>query len=219
MAAEIRRDLSKRTSKRFDSLLASWKKRYGTRAVEPLLGIAADRKLSDPDRYIALMGSARLGGPAIAPRLTPLLKDKSWMVRSAALQALRFLGNREAAPHVLALLKDPALVVRSEAVQTVEALRPEGAVPALVDAATDEANYHAGKARWVPQKALAALVKLEAPGSVARELRPLLDYEADPELVRQTIRTLEAITGRSPASAAVPLSDSVRAWKATLSEP
>jgi hypothetical protein len=53
-------------------------------------------------------------------------------------------------------------VVRLEAVQTVRALKPEGAALALLQTIEDPANYHGGKAQWVPPLALIALGELSA---------------------------------------------------------
>jgi hypothetical protein len=88
------------------------------------------------------------------------------MIRSAALRALAALhpgaSETSVGAAILPLLRDPALVVRLEAVRTVRALRPEGAAPALLKAIEDPANYHGGKAQWVPSLALETLHELSA---------------------------------------------------------
>jgi hypothetical protein len=73
-------------------------------------------------------------------------------------------------------------------------------------------NYHAGKAQWVPGKALAALVKLKA-SSAAPRLKPLLRHKADPKLQRETVEALTALTGRKLKPQA-PLAAQVEAWRA-----
>jgi HEAT repeat protein len=213
----LRGDLATRKTASFNQLFTRWETRHGSQAVAPLVKIARDRKLQDPDRYVALMGAAKLGGRELAPVLATFLKDKSWMIRSGALRALSALGHPDTAPSVLPLLRDPALVVRSEAVDAVEKLRPAGAVEALMSAIEHGANYHAGKAQWVPQKALSALVTLKAKGIEGR-LRPLLKHELDPALQLRTVETLEKLTGRSLKSGA-PLRERVREWESALAAP
>ena len=198
----------------FDLLLKQWEKSYGTKAVQPLLHIAGDNKKDDPIRYVALMGVAKIGGIEAAPLLLPLLKDRSWMIRSGALRALGVLGNQKTAEDVLPLLHDPALVVRIEAVDAVEKLHPAGAANALLGVLESSANYRNGRAQWVPSRALAALSSLNAK-EIAVRLKPLLDHGSDPELQKQTIKTLEALTGKvvEPGS---PLATQIKGWKQAL---
>src|SRR5262249_38406989 len=109
---EVRADLAQLHAPDFEPLLQKWEQAYGTDGFGTLLWLAKDKKESDSHRYIALMGAAKIGGQASAPELVPLLKDPSWMVRSAALHALGGLGNPATSEAVLTLLHDPALVVR-----------------------------------------------------------------------------------------------------------
>jgi hypothetical protein len=207
-------DLKARSTRSFDGILKQWEHQYGTQAVDPLLAIASDKKNADPDRYVALMGVARLGGQTIAPKLTGFLKDSSWMLRSASLRALAALKSEAAAPSVLPLLKDKALVVRLEAVQAIEKLRPPGAAIALASAANDPANYHGGKAQWIPQRALSALVSMEA-REAAPLLKPMLERTSDPEILRQTVLALEVMTGKK-LEPGKPLANQLAAWKLEL---
>ena len=146
------------------------------------------------------------------------------MIRSGTLRALTALKNPATAQAVLPLLQDPALVVRLEAVAAVDKLRPVGATEALLKTLEHDANYHGGKAQWVPQKALIALSKLSSDTSgrriasaalLAPRLKPLLDHHGDPELQKQTLVTLESLTGRSLKKGA-PLAVRVREWKLAL---
>jgi HEAT repeat protein len=195
----LKNDLLSRKAPSFDALLKTWEIRYSSEAVAPLLKIAADRKLADADRYVALMGAARLGGKEGAPLLVPYLKDSSWMIRSGALRALSALGNHATAKSVLPLLNDPALVIRSQAIQAVQALKPEGSIEALVSVLERGANYHAGKADGVPQKALVALAALstaEDAKRVAPRLKPLLGHSHDPALKKLAYETIATLAKR-----------------------
>ena len=198
----------------FDTLFKQWEKTYGTDAVKPLLGIAGDKHKEDPVRYVALMGVAKIGGIETAPLLSPLLKDKSWMIRSGALRALSALGNEKAAESILPLLRDPALVVRVEAVEAVEKLHPTGSAEALMGVLESSANYRNGRAQWVPGRALAALSSLNAK-DVAPRLKPLLDHKSDPELQKQTIKTLESLTGKV-VEPGLSLAEQIKGWKQAL---
>ena len=162
------------------------------------------------------MGSAKLGGAASAPLLTPLLKDKIWLIRSATLRALAALKNPHTASAVLPLLKDSALVVRLEAVDAVKELKPAGASRALVAALRNQENYHYGKAQWVPEKALQALVELQDK-AVVPDLKPLLDHRKDPKLQKQAMLALEALTGRKTKTG-LPLKKQVEDWKKALAD-
>lgn len=165
LKAWIKSDLLSHQSPEFEPLLKKWSSRYGTDAVPVLTELARDRQVRDDARYKALMGAARLGGPVVAPKIVPLLKDPSWMIRSGSLRALSLLRNSETAAAVLPLLKDPALVVRLEAVSAIETLRPQGARSALQAAIDDPSNYLGGKkgsasSQWVPERARKALRKI-----------------------------------------------------------
>jgi HEAT repeat protein len=207
-------DLKARSSRSFDGILKQWEHQYGTNAVDPLLSIAVNKKHADADRYVALMGVARLGGRGVAPQLTGFLKDPSWMLRSGSLRALSALKDENTSTAVLPLLKDKALVVRLEAVQAAEKLRPSGTAQALAVAANDPANFHAGRAQWVPQRALAALVSMEA-REAAPLLRPLLERNSDQDILQQTILALEVMTGKK-LEPGKPLPNQVAAWKLEL---
>ena len=180
----------------FDSLLAKWETEYGVRAVRPLLQIASDQRAEDQNRYVALMGAARIGGYSSAPLLTPYLKDKSWMMRSGALRAISILQNQEVSASVLPLLKDRALVVRVEAVDAVEKLKPAGSVPALLATLDDPMNYHGGRAQWVPGKAIHVLAAMNARELLPR-LKPILDRVSDPAFQKQAIAAVSLLTGKS----------------------
>ncbi len=210
-------DINADHSPLFLNLFAKWEKSYGTSSVHPLIAIARDKRNSDRARYIATMGAAKLGGPATAPFLTPLLRDRVWLIRSAALRALSALKNPKTAAAVLPLMKDPALVVRLEAVEAVRELKPVGASRALITALQSQENYRYGKSQWVPVKSLQALAELaELAGhddpNVVSELKPLLDHRKDPELQKQAMLTLEALTGHK-TNPALPLDQQIAEWK------
>lgn len=212
----LKADLDARKSTSFAKIIDRWETEYGSSAVKSLLKIAADKDAEDADRYIAILATAKLGGEATAPMLTPYLKDSSWMIRSATLKALSALQNPATADSVVPALKDPALVVRLEAVYALETLKPSGAINALLDSLRDQNNYHRGKAQWVPQRALQALVKLKA-SSAAPQLRPLLDHQ-DLSFRKEVVNTLDLIgVQRKPAMAkSASLQARVNAWKNAL---
>lgn len=192
--SEISSHRLKNTS--FEILTRSLEKTYGTQAFQPLIRIALDRKNPDPDRYIALMSAAKLGGTGATPSLLPFLHDSSWMLRGGALRALSVVGNAETGQALIPLLRDPALVVRVEAVDAIRILKPKGAADALVATLTDSSNYHAGKAQWVPQKALLALTVLRASEAVPK-IKPILDdrrQSQDPEFKRQLQQTVTLLS-------------------------
>jgi len=214
---DLKNDIASSTPSKasFEPLFRRWEERYGSRAVPPLLEISRDARASDPQRYIGIMGIARLGGKEAAPLLVPFLKDTSWMIRAATLRALSALEKADTASAVLPLLRDPALVVRMEAVSAIELLKPIGAADALVEALFFEGNYREGKALWVPQKALSALKTLHAVETAPR-LRPLLDHSDDLEILTQTVQTLEALQGKRLAPS-LPIRLQAAEWKRALS--
>jgi hypothetical protein len=192
---KFQNEIQKSKGASFENLVHNWEQEYGTSAFQPLIEIAANRKNEDAHRYIALMSAAKIGGTESAPLIGKFLKDTSWMVRSAALKALAALENPKTAESVLPLLKDPALVVRVEAVETVKILRPRGAAQALLATLEDPKNYHGGKAQWVPQKALGALVQMKAKGIIS-QLTTVLEkaqLQKDPDLKLKGKTTLKAL--------------------------
>lgn len=193
LKADIRSQMKETSS--FEKLTKTWETTYGVRALQPLIQIASDKKNKDSDRYIALMSAAKLGGTGTTPQLIPFLHDPSWMLREGALRALCAVGNSQTGEATLLLLHDPALVVRVEAIETVKTLKPKGAVKALFATLKDEHNYHAGKAQWVPQKALLALAEIHAT-EIISDLKPLLKsprHRNDPEFRTKIQDTLKSL--------------------------
>lgn len=212
---QILLQLKQRKGDSFRALLNHWQKRYGSQAVPPLLRVAKNRSRSDQDRYIALMGAARLGGKAISPSLLPHLKDSSWMIRSATLRLMGAFQLKKHSSKVAKLLKDPARVVRTDAVQTLERLRPKNALELFLGVLRDPSNFHRGRAFLVAKKALVAIVKLQPPLQITPKLAPLLNFSKDPELLRLTVRSLEILT-KDKKLAQGPLSKKVAYWKKKL---
>jgi len=210
----IHSDLTKHQSPSFDALLMQWQEKFGKSAFEPLRAIALNTKQEDKHRFVAIMGMARIAGRESAPTLHTLLKDKVWLMRMAALRALTGLGHRESEKEILSLLNDPALVVRSEAVSAIASLKLQGGVDALVQTIQDPKNYHRGKAQWVPNYALSALVQMGAPKTVASQLREILNKDSDPRLLQSAVDTFDSLYKDSSASK--PLKDRVEYWKKTL---
>src|SRR5437016_3303689 len=70
--AVLEKQLKSRKSPSFSEILTRWQNDFGSKAVDPLLKLAKNKRKSDSDRYIAIMGVARLGGKDAAPLLLPL---------------------------------------------------------------------------------------------------------------------------------------------------
>jgi hypothetical protein len=203
----------------FEPLLRRWQILYGSAAAGPLFKVARAQDAPErPEsiRYVALMGAARLGGRPAAAEVSAFLQDRSWMLRTGALRALMALQDPRTAPRILPLLHDPSLAVRLEAVTAAAHLKPAGAADALLRELASSDNYHAGKALWVPGRALSALSALRA-SETAPRLAPLLDHENDPDLQLETVATLERLTGRILMPGA-PLPIRVREWKLALAK-
>lgn len=238
LRAKLVRDLEARRGTQFESLVKNWQKNHGTQAVAPLFSIASDRRVKDADRYIALMAAAKIGGRATASSITPYLKDRSWMIRSGALRALRALKDTESSKAVMPLLKDPAMVVRAEAVAAVRELKPAGSSKALAESLALPENFHAGRALWVPFEAAAALIELARqelathPRSPAQNSKPaplpeawrdvartfistLEKYNTDVRLTERLTAGLDVILGKAPATAST-LSERLSYWKKAL---
>jgi HEAT repeat protein len=202
LASSLLSDIRHSKSNSFDPLLSDWELEYGTQAVPALLLVAKNKSASDSERYVAVMGVAKIGGKASAPLLSAFLKDACWMIRNGTLRALTALKHPETAKAVLPLLKDPALVVRLEAIQSVEKLHPEGTPQALLATIEASENYHHGKAQWVPQRALEALRHLEAQKEIsqvetqetASRLSAILENPKDPALKPEIEATLRRFT-------------------------
>lgn len=190
----LKKEIQAAQSRDFDPLLARWSKTYGTGAVLPLSDIATDPKGADRERYVAIMGLAKLGGKATSPLIQKLLKDSSWMVRTASLRALVALDDRTAATTILNSLSDPALLVRLEAVHAVRKLRPAGASQSLAATLSNPENYQRGQPLFVPQKALDAIAELRSPEAIP-SLLTFLDRTRNSELRKQTLATIQTLAG------------------------
>ena len=203
-AIPIEQDLKKFSvshNTEFQPLIAQWEKKYGKKAIPDLLKVAKNKKAKDTDRFIAIMAITKISGTSGAHQIIPFIKDKNWMVRSAALKSIEILDYKPGSKHVLKLLKDPALVIRAQAVSTIETLKPEGSTEALLSAVYDPKNYRTGnykkgKADWVPQRALAVLRKLR-PIGVSAKLLPLMNDAHDRKLRAHALYTIETLEGKS----------------------
>src|SRR5262249_17333557 len=69
----LRSELTARKDPDFSPLLNKWAAVYGATAVLPLLHLAADERLAEPERTIALVSAARIGGRTIVPSVLPFL--------------------------------------------------------------------------------------------------------------------------------------------------
>jgi hypothetical protein len=214
------RDIRANHSNSFEKLLTHWEVKYGTDAYPALHKIATNSSNEDTERYIAVMGMAKLGGFASAPALTPFLKDASWMVRNATLRALTALKNPKTSPKILPLVNDRALVIRLEAVEALAALQPSGFEQAWVESIKNPANYHRGKAQWVPQKALSLLIRhlsayRETRKHVALGLIGVAEHPLDPDLRPALVQAIERISGKR-LDLNRPLSESLAQLRAQL---
>jgi HEAT repeat protein len=207
----IQSELKNRKTVHFEELIKSWENQYGTAAVPALLKIAADKKQEDPDRYIALLGATKLGGKATAPLLSPYLKDSSWMIRTGALRALVVLNSEKQNALALPLIKDKALVVRAEAIEALKVLKPEGTEKALIESLKNPMNYHAGKATWVPGKALTTLLELDAKKYV-HELATALNKIPNKLVQLKALIVLEKLTGEKKGRD-LPHEERIKAWQ------
>lgn len=196
--ASVIQQIEEQKNTDFSSLMKKWEDPAQSPRLGELKLIARDLSHPERTRYIALMGAAQAArasgaNAALESLLLSLQSDPSWVIRSAVLRLAADPAHPTSDPKVraiaLKMLKDPALVIRTQAVDAIEALRPPGAEQALADATIDSRNHHGGKALWVPQKAIQALVRLEAEAQ-AWSLLPLLEKKQDSRLVRLTLDAL-----------------------------
>lgn len=194
----------KKNPQDLNRLHAGWRTNYGEQAVPALTKLARSSVETDTDRYVAILGLAKIQGRASVPILLTLLKDKNWMVRNASLKALRVVGSPSDGERVIPLLSDPAWVVRSEAIETLKFLKPVGVEKALLASALNPAHYQNGKAIWIPKQAIQALGEIRSAYdqdphtlfTITQELKPLLaraDLAKDLELKRITQKTLDTL--------------------------
>lgn len=202
--ASIRSDIQSNLSGDFGGLLRKWSDSSSRiRPLEELKTIALDEASSERSRYIALMGAASLakldGRPdAIHPVLQRLKKDPSWVLRSASLEAsLQVRDPARTEALALELLTDPALVVRSRAVDLIAS---PASAPALARAALDPKNHPGGRALWVPQKAIRALVRLQAREELRAVVRQL-GKRQDPSLRLELTAAAKIVNAREPGRA------------------
>ena len=208
----LKKDLETRHSRSFEQILLKWQNQYGDKVVPALMKIAKNKHESDANRFIAVMGVAKLGGPSVAQWVSSLLSESSWMVKNAALKALTALKEPSTYEKIAPLLKDKALVVRSEAVLAIQQLQVTSAIPLLMDGLKNTNNYVGGKALVVPYHILSALVELNAPLSVAPELLRLTKNTEDGHFHKTLLNTLDSLSGQKP-QIEKPVAERLKAWK------
>lgn len=187
LEAQLVQDLHAYQGKRqFDGLIEQWRRAHGQSAVRPLLQLAQQTRLDETERYMALLGAAKIGGASVATDALPFLKSPSWMLRSGALRILSAFRATQSPELFFARLKDSALVIRTQAAVAVANLKPKGWEQALSNAVLDPLNYAGGKAQLVPQKALEALIK-SGDAFTRTRLRASMSKVPDP-MIRAKIR-------------------------------
>lgn len=92
-------------------------------SVVPLLERAAGFDHAEI-RAAALRAAARIGHPAVAKWIIPMLEDPAAIVRIQAVNSCAVLGLRSAVPDLRARLEDPVLWVRLRAQEALEQLAP-----------------------------------------------------------------------------------------------
>jgi putative heme-binding domain-containing protein len=170
-------------------------------AVDTFLGLASDPVAALQARALVALGNlkAKKGRPACEIGL----KHAEAAVRQAAAGALAKIGDAEAAAALLPLLADKEPAVRTAVIQALGTLKARAAVPALVQAAADEATqFEAVKALAVMPDARALPAYLTGLAAKNADLRKAC-RQAVAAVRAEALPTLEQLVQRKEVSAGV----------------
>lgn len=166
-----------------------------------LSGDIKGRHLKDHERYMLWMKTLK-EDPKLASRdVARLLKDSSWLLRSAALTTIQERKMTELASEISdRLLHDPAMVVRTQAAQCLGELKLSTEIPALLQAVASEKNQ---SPNWVALRSLEAVRAIQAqspqtaalrqPTLVGRQLFQVLKKTKNPELRAHLIFSIDKV--------------------------
>ncbi len=196
---------------------------YGTRALDPLLGILENSRERDEARWVSLYGVVRLSGFDSIHLLKKYYNDKSWMLRDAAIKNSTILCTLDKTPvqqlnqckksfenEIASKLKDDSLIVRTTAVDSIAKLSLKTAADKLTESLFDSNNFHNEKPLWIHRHILEALEKLQYKQAIPR-LSDLLYKTHDPQLQAMTVKTLEKLSGKQFNQK--PISEQIYLWK------
>lgn len=196
---------------------------YGTKALDPLLGILENSRERDEARWVSLYGIVKLSGYDSLPLLKKYYNDKSWMIRDAAIKNSTILCSLDKTPtaqielckknienELISKLKDDSLIVRTTVVDSISTLKLKNAASPLTESLFDTINFHNEKPLWIHKHILNALVNMQYKQAIPR-LSDLLYKTHDPELQTQTVRTLEKLSGKQFNQK--PISEQIYLWK------
>lgn len=133
---------------------------------EQLEARAFDPGLSVEERWSSMMKLSSLSSENVKPIFVRAAESGEWLMKSAALVALRHSDEKEAVSWARKLLNDRAMMVRISAVKVLSELKSKEAVPELWEALYNPVNFHNGQS-------------LPARRAISRTLAQLSDRKED----------------------------------------
>lgn len=146
------------------------------------MGLYDDSAFIRENTVVAL---AYIGNSSVVSALvSTTLNDPEWLIRQATLRALAEINDASVVTHIIPLLKNPRVGVREVAAEVLGHFHHPMALPALIEATTDEDMYM----RYTVVRAITAI----GDASASRTLLPMLHIR-DIELRALIIRALGVI--------------------------
>jgi len=146
---------------------------------QELSKIIQDEKLSEPDRWSAIVSAAKKDGDKALPILENMLDQKkySWYIRTSIAQSLVAVGGAGATKILQEMLNDRSLVVRTVVVDALGDMKDPSSLIPLTEEMKNERNFIGEQSLWIRKHLVDAIAKTGQKKSIP----VLITYLDDPD--------------------------------------
>ena len=146
---------------------------------QELSKIVQDEKLSESDRWSAIVTAAKKDGDRAVPILEDMLKQKkySWYIRTAVAQSLVAVGGPDATRVLQGMLNDHSLVVRTVVVDALGDMKDPTSLTPLTEEMKNKRNFIGEQSLWIRKHLVDAIAKTGQKKSIPI----LITYLDDPD--------------------------------------
>jgi HEAT repeat protein len=146
---------------------------------QELSKVVQNEKLSESDRWSAIVSAAKKDGEVAVPILEDMLKQKkySWHTRTAIAQGLVSIGGPDATKVLQGMLSDHSLVVRTVVVDALGDMKDPSSLTPLTEEMKNKRNFIGEQSLWIRKHLVDAIAKTGQKKSIP----VLITYLDDPD--------------------------------------
>lgn len=146
---------------------------------QELSKVVQNDKLSESDRWSAIVSASKKDGAAAIPVLEEMLNQKkySWYTRTAIAQGLVAIGGPSATKVLQGMLEDRSLVVRTVVVDALGDMKDPASLTPLTEEMKNKRNFIGEQSLWIRKHLVDAIAKTGQKKSIPI----LITYLDDPD--------------------------------------